>query len=128
MFAHGLNSVRGWKALLAAGALLALLSPSPAAAQTGKQKQATAPAGATAKPDDKVSFDLSKIVWPNPPAIARIQWKSQFTGEKIDPTKFNKNTAKQKQKWMDRLAGTKTQTEKNADIPFQLSAALRNRG
>jgi len=82
----------------------------------------TPAASQPAAPDDKrVSFDLSKIVWPNPPAIARIEWKAQFTGEKLDPAAFKKGAQKkEKQKWMDRLAGTKTQAEKQLDIPFQL--------
>ncbi len=120
MFAYRPNLVRAGKAL-AAIVLLGLTIALPAAhAQTGKKSKA-APS-TTAKPDDKkVSFDLSKIVWPNPPAIARIQWKSQFTGEKIDPAAFKKGaSAKQKQKWMDRLAGGKTQAEQELDIPFQL--------
>src|SRR5271165_5647911 len=114
MFAHRLNSVYGWKALLATSVLLALLSPSSASAQTSKNKKATASPETSAKKDDRVTFDLSKIVWPNPPAIARIQWKTQFTGEKIDPAAYKKGGAKAKQSWMDRLAGTKTQAEKNA--------------
>jgi DNA-binding beta-propeller fold protein YncE len=68
--------------------------------------------------DKKVSFDLNKIVWPNPPAIARIRWSKQFTGEKIDTSAVKKVT--KKQKWMDRLAGTKPQADKQLDIPFQL--------
>ncbi len=120
MSALSLNSNRAWKASLASAALLALLLPMPASAQTKNKKAAPAPA-TTAKTDDKrVSFDLTKIVWPNPPAIARIQWKAQFTGEKIDPAAFKKGGAKQKQKWMDRLAGSKTQSEQQLDIPYQL--------
>jgi sugar lactone lactonase YvrE len=121
MFAYRRNLVRARKAFtvtIALGLLIAL----PNAASAQKNKNAKPAQTAPAKPDDKrVSFDTSKIVWPNPPAIARIQWKSQFTGEKIDPAAFKKGAnAKQKQKWMDRLAGAKTQAEQQLDIPFQL--------
>lgn len=123
MFAYRPNSNRWWKA--AAGVLLSLLvalsAAVPAGAQANKPKKATASSTTPAKPDDKkVAFDLTKIVWPNPPAIARIMWKQQFTGEKIDPAAAKQAAAKPKAKWMDRLAGTKTQGEKQADIPFQL--------
>ena len=121
MFAYRLNSVGSWKirAGLVALLMLALVSPTPA--QSNKNKKATSTQAAPAKPDDKrVAFDLDKIVWPNPPAIARIKWKKQFTGEKIDPAAAKKAAAKPKQKWMDRLAGNKSQSEKEQDIPFQL--------
>ena len=121
MFAYRLNSVGSWKVTAGLVALLMLALASSAPAQSNKNKKATSTQTATAKPDDKrVAFDLSKIVWPNPPAIARIKWKAQFTGEKIDPAAAKKAAEKPKQKWMDRLAGNKTQSEKEADIPFQL--------
>ncbi len=69
----------------------------------------------------KAYFDISKIVWPNPPAIARIRFLDLFTGEKVDPTLFSKKAEKPKQKWMDRLAGTKPKDEVEIkDLPFQL--------
>jgi len=122
MFAKGLNFVRAWKALALMIGLSGLLTALPEAAHAQKNSKAKAAQAAPAKPDEKkVSFDLSKIVWPNPPAVARILWKSEFTGQKIDPAAFKKGaSAKQKQKWMDRLAGTKTQAEQEQDIPFQL--------
>jgi DNA-binding beta-propeller fold protein YncE len=122
MFAYRQKLARTAKALAVTIALFGLLSALPNATYAQKNKNATSTQTAPAKGDDKrVSFDTSKIVWPNPPAIARIQWKSQFTGEKIDPAAFKKGAnTKQKQKWMDRLAGTKTQAEQQLDIPFQL--------
>ena len=121
MYVRRSNSVSNWGytawALLVALAAAALVLP--ASASDKKNRNAAPPAHNVPKLDDKkVSFDLSKIVWPGPPAIARIRWVKQFTGEKIDTTAANKTA--QKQKWMDRLAGTKTETEKQADIPFQL--------
>jgi DNA-binding beta-propeller fold protein YncE len=69
----------------------------------------------------KAYFDLSKIVWPNPPAIARIKFVDLFTGEKIDPNLFAKKNGKSKQRWMDRLAGNQQTDEiKIKDLPFQL--------
>jgi streptogramin lyase len=66
-------------------------------------------------------FDLSKIVWPNPPAIARIKFVDLFTGEKVDPNLFSKKNEKPKQKWMDRLAGTTPTSDiQIKDLPFQL--------
>jgi sugar lactone lactonase YvrE len=65
-------------------------------------------------------FDISKIVWPNPPAIARIRFMDLFTGEKVDPSLFQK-PKKAKQKWMDRLAGTQqTDDIQVKQLPFQL--------
>jgi len=66
-------------------------------------------------------FDVSKIVWPNPPAIARIRFLELFTGQAVDPNQFSKKSEKPKQKWMDRLAGTKGVDEIQVkDLPFQL--------
>ena len=88
-----------------------------------KKKSATSD-GPALKPGDQRTvayFDISKIVWPNPPAIARIKFIDLFTGEKIDPAKFDKSKEKPKQKWMDRLAGAQPVQEKQVkDLPFQL--------
>jgi DNA-binding beta-propeller fold protein YncE len=63
--------------------------------------------------------DISKLVWPSPPEIARIRFTAQLTGEKIDPTKYQKKPAKLN--WKDRLAGTQSQDEVKVDtLPFQL--------
>jgi DNA-binding beta-propeller fold protein YncE len=77
------------------------------------------------KPADRRTtayFDISKIVWPNPPAIARIKFMDQFTGQRIDPDLFPKgNARKAKQKWMDRLAGTEPVSQVDlSKLPFQL--------
>ena len=120
-FAHRQNSIRTWKAIAALAALgLSLALPVPGHADKNKKAAATPAAGTPKADDKKVTFDLTKIVWPNPPAIARIQWKQQFTGEKMDSAASQKASAKQKQKWMDRLAGNKSQADKQLDIPFQL--------
>jgi DNA-binding beta-propeller fold protein YncE len=66
-------------------------------------------------------FDITKIIWPNPPAVTRIKFTDLFTGEKVDPKLFSKENRKPKQKWMDRLAGTQNVNEISVDkLPFQL--------
>src|SRR5579863_3211092 len=107
-FAHKRIVKLAW---IAGAALLAIALAIPSSAADNKKKGTVAPpAHNVPKADDKVSFDITKIVWPNPPAIARIRWSKQLTGEKID-TSAVKKVAK-KEKWMDRLAGTKSQAEK----------------
>jgi sugar lactone lactonase YvrE len=87
-----------------------------------EKKKAGAPTQSTKLSDQRTTgyFDVSKIVWPNPPGIARIKFVELYTGQKIDPTLFKKST-KPKQKWMDRLAGEKQVDEIQVkDLPFQL--------
>jgi DNA-binding beta-propeller fold protein YncE len=103
-----------WTAL---AAVLVIVLVLPSAAGDKKKKGATA---ASEQLPKRVNFDISKIVWPNPPAITRIRFLQQFTGEKIDFNAFSKGKPKQKQGWMDRLAGTKPQTDLNLKLPFQL--------
>lgn len=50
------------------------------------------------------SLDLSRIVWPNPPAITRIRYLNYWAGEKfVEPTK-----EKKKASWMERVSGVAT--------------------
>jgi len=91
----------------------------PAPLLAGKKKAETPPPANSGDQRVKAYFDISKIVWPNPPAIARIKFQDLFTGEKVDPNLFAKKT--RKQGWMDRLAGTQPTTEvKTETLPFQL--------
>jgi DNA-binding beta-propeller fold protein YncE len=115
------NLPRRWKLTAALMSLLAVYFALPAplhSADKHKKTQSASPI----KPGDqrmKAYFDISKIVWPNPPAIARIRFMDLFTGEKIDSKLFAKE--KPKQKWMDRLAGQETTDEiKVTSLPFQL--------
>jgi DNA-binding beta-propeller fold protein YncE len=64
--------------------------------------------------------DRSKLVWPNPPNIARVMWLDYFAGMKIDYTPAP--TTKPKQSWMDRVAGTKQvdNVDKLKTFPWQL--------
>ena len=62
-----------------------------------KKKKAAA---AKPKPTLMDMLDLSKIVWPNPPAITRIRYLNYFCAQKPPEA-----PTAQKAKWMDRLAG-----------------------
>ncbi len=61
-----------------------------------KKKDADKP-----KPNLMDILDLSKIVWPNPPAITRIRYMNYFCSQKI----ARRVAETKKAKWMDRLAG-----------------------
>jgi len=63
-------------------------------------------------------IDYSNIVWPNPPAIARIHYQAFYAAEKISQVEGANNT--KKAKWMDRLAGTQPQSE-STKVLFQLA-------
>jgi len=52
-------------------------------------------------------IDITKAVWPNPPAITRIRYISYFSGEKYVPPSAQPQQ-KKKQGWMDRVAGAAT--------------------
>jgi DNA-binding beta-propeller fold protein YncE len=117
MFAHGKSNRTPMFWLLVLSAV-ALASAAPAYAQ---KKPAPAAPTKLADQRSKAYFDVSKIVWPNPPAIARIKFVDLFTGQKVDPNLFTNKNKKAKQKWMDRLAGTpQTDEIQIKDLPFQL--------
>jgi sugar lactone lactonase YvrE len=112
------TAIRRNKAAMAI--LLALLLASPLATfGDNKKKKAAADANAAQPAAPKVVIDTTKLVWPNPPSIARVRYLNYFAGEKIDNTPPPK---KKKQGWMDRLAGAQSQTEKFdvKTFPFQL--------
>ncbi len=112
------HSGHGVKFGIAAIAMFVMFAP--ALLQAGKKK-ADAPAAPSNPAEDRIKayFDISKIVWPNPPAIPRIAFQDLFTGQKIDPSLYVKKA--RKQTWMDRLAGTQTTDEINREnLPFQL--------
>lgn len=103
MSIHGSNWIPSRKTVIGLAALVVLaLGASPAHAQK-KNKNAAPDTGVVDK-TKKVYLDLSKIVWPNPPAITRIRFLQIFTGQKIDWAGLQ-TTKKPKQSWMDRLAG-----------------------
>jgi len=110
------NGLAAWAVLLALAVSLAI----PAMAASKKK---VAPADTTKLSDQrtKAYFDISKIIWPNPPAIARVKFMDLFTGEKVDPNLFAKEKAKPKAKWMDRLAGAQSAEQiDTSKLPFQL--------
>jgi len=82
-----------------------------------KDKKQVAPAKPDKGPNPLDVLDYSKIVWPNPPSIARIKYTSQFFGEKRE----EKTAAQVKAGWMDRLAGvTAGDVPKKDKLFFQL--------
>jgi len=91
-------SKRRWAIL--ALALAALVSGVSLQAKSKKDKTAAS----HAVQPRRTTFDITKIVWPNPPAIPRIAFDSLLTGQKIDWAGLQINQ-KPKQSWMDRLAG-----------------------
>jgi len=80
-----------------------------------KKADATQSAGPKGEP-----LDISKLVWPNPPNIARVRWLNYYTGMKLDYTP--PPTTKKKQSWMDRVAGTKQvdNVDKLKTFPWQM--------
>jgi sugar lactone lactonase YvrE len=85
---------------------LALLAPISALAAKKKAAPKTVPV-----------IDYSNIVWPNPPAIARIRYTGFYAAEKISQVEAGNDS--KKAKWMDRLAGTQPQSE--AKVLYQLA-------
>ena len=100
--------------------VLAVALASPTALQGGDKKKKK-PDAAPAAETPKLDIDTSKLVWPNPPNIARVKWLNYYTGMKIDRTPAPAN-AKKKQSWMDRVAGTKQEDneDKLKTFPWQL--------
>jgi DNA-binding beta-propeller fold protein YncE len=99
--------------------LLALAFVLPAPLNAGKKKPDAANAVSPADRRMTAYFDITKIVWPNPPAIPRVAFKEIYTGEKIDPSLYLKKA--RKKTWMDRLAGTLPADQIQIDkLPFQL--------
>ena len=58
-------------------------------------------------------IDLSKLVWPNPPAPTRLKYLNYFCCEKYTP-----QVGKKKSSWMDRMAGAETLAQKLDDKPL----------
>ncbi|MGA8489021.1 MAG: 6-bladed beta-propeller [Terriglobales bacterium] len=117
MFTQASNSNRNRRTLAAALTML-LVVVLPASVVGGKKKTADANPQPSAPVGTPV--DRSELVWPNPPAIARVQWLDYFAGMKIDYTP--PSTTKPKQSWMDRVAGTKQvdNVDRLKTFPWQL--------
>ena len=102
--------------LLRAVLIFVLCSLLPAAYADKKEK-----APQTAQEEAEAAepkIDTSQLVWPRPPDIARIRWVGQVKGEPAPPAP--PASAKNKQKWMDRLAGKRQIDEVRAPHPHIL--------
>ena len=102
--------IRNPKSLIAGLVLLSLTMLAPVAAFGDKKKK-------NAEPRKAPVIDYSNIVWPNPPAIARVRYQAFYAAQKLSQVE-TPNT--KKQKWMDRLAGTQAASE-NTKVLFQLA-------
>ncbi|MBV8206931.1 MAG: hypothetical protein JO041_09080, partial [Acidobacteria bacterium] len=113
----GDRQVRSTAKLFAYAALLLCSAASWAAAGNKKNAKTEAP-----QLPPRLAFDIRNIVWPNPPAIARIRFQDMLTGEKIDWTAIDAQAkTKPKKSWMDRLAGTDAASSgPKIKIPYQL--------
>ncbi|HEY4933870.1 MAG TPA: 6-bladed beta-propeller [Terriglobales bacterium] len=109
------NSVRRCKVSAALVCVVALVLACGISLHAKQKKQAAPPP--KKDPNPLEVLDYSKIVWPNPPAIARIKYSSQFFGEKRETAAQQKS----KEGWMDRLAGvTAGDVPQNQKLFFQL--------
>jgi DNA-binding beta-propeller fold protein YncE len=99
--------------------LLALMLAAPSFAASDKKKKKKGDTSSEQNVAPKVQIDISKLVWPSPPSIARVRYLNYFAGMKID---YTAQAKKKKQGWMDRLAGTRSEAEtfNVKDFPFQL--------
>ena len=104
------NHIRNGKRFLLLLVLLSLGLMLPSAVFAGKKKKNAEP------PKAPPVIDYSNIVWPNPPAIARIKYQTFYAAEKISQIETPKT---KKDSWMDRLAGTQPETD-NTKFLFQL--------
>jgi DNA-binding beta-propeller fold protein YncE len=113
MFEARQNSKGNVIRLAALAVVVATLIAAPSTLYGDKKKKQEA------QPQQEESIikrlDYSKIVWPNPPAITRIKYLDYFAGEKYAPPEKTKKSS-----WMDRMAGSQTQAEKQAKAPFSL--------
>ena len=114
MRAFGRKSERVGRKLMALAILSALTILSPVALQAQKKSKADKQAEIDAKIK---AIDYSNIVWPNPPAIARIKYTAWYTSDKA--ARDLQGNKQKKSAWMDRLAGTQSNEEVSAR-PFEL--------
>lgn len=97
------------------GMVSAVVMVSPFALQADKKKKK---ADQKAETEAKIkAIDYSYIVWPNPPAIARIKYVNWYSSDKA--MRNMQGNVQKKSVWMDRLAGTQSSDEV-FKRPFQL--------
>jgi sugar lactone lactonase YvrE len=101
---HGITCRTLSTVLMVALALITTYSPYAKGEKKNKKTQEEQP-GVTYKDKRKLweSLDLSKFVWPNPPAITRIRYTGYWSGEKLI-----ENKQKKKSSWMERVSGIAT--------------------
>ena len=104
------RSSRNVMRTLALSLLLGVLLLAPVAGFAGKKKK-------DAAPKKTLAIDYSNIVWPNPPALARIKFEAFYASQQISQVQ---TAPTKKQKWMDRLAGTQPASE-SGKVLFQLA-------
>ena len=89
--------------------LLSVMLAAPLALFGDKKKK-------NAEPAKVPVIDYSNIVWPNPPAVARIRYQAFYAAQKLSQVE---TPSTKKAKWMDRLAGTQPASE-SGKVLFQL--------
>ncbi len=104
--------IRNGRSLLAGLVLLSVVLLAPIATFADKKKK-----GGDAGTKKVPVIDYSNIVWPNPPAIARVRYQAFYSAQKLSQVD-TPNT--KKAKWMDRLAGTQSTTD-GGKVLFQLA-------
>jgi sugar lactone lactonase YvrE len=99
-----LTGLRRMLAVVATLALFAMAAPLALHADKKKKKEDKADVEAKIK-----AIDYSHIVWPNPPAIARIKYTNWYASDKA--VRNIQGNKQKKSGWMDRLAGTQSSDE-----------------
>lgn len=114
MSKNGRNGEGLGRKWLALAILSALTVMSPMTARAQKKSKADKKAETEAKIK---AIDYSNIVWPNPPAVARIKYTAWYASDKA--ARNMQGDKQKKSAWMDRLAGTQSNDEVFAR-PFAL--------
>ena len=107
------KTIRRMSAALAVLAAVTLILPGSLQADKKKKKENSAEIEAKIK-----AIDYSSIVWPNPPAIARIRYINWYSSDKA--VRNLQGNKQKKSGWMDRLAGTQSADEV-FKRPFELA-------
>ncbi len=100
--------------VLIGAVLFTMMLGTPYAAYAGKNKKTDTSTQTKKTP----VIDYSNIVWPNPPAIARIRYLAFYSAQPLKDLDAPKTA---KQGWMDRLAGTVPQSDGGGKVLFQLA-------
>jgi sugar lactone lactonase YvrE len=103
---------RNWLTLAIFATMLTALPLAVQADQKKKKSDAKAETEAKIK-----AIDYSNIVWPNPPAVARIKFTNWYSSDKA--ARNLQGNKQKKSAWMDRLAGTQSNDEVFSR-PFEL--------